>query len=182
MHIYVHIYIHIYMHICKHTHTYICHRHGKGIWKRDDEVWTLPNIWDCQCGCWQMCRQTMVVPLHMCSGFSTERLEQMIVTSLYDVMRVSHATVGGNYKKEHDQALGLLLLSSGCFNTSVWVFSKPHTLYFGCLSAPRVGSISRIHSVVCFFHKHVSRPIWRTLSCCDFICLMATGQTTTSYP
>ena len=30
------------------------------------------------------------------------------MTSLYDVMRVSHAIVGGNYKREHDQALGLL--------------------------------------------------------------------------
>ena len=46
-----------------------------------------------------MCGQTMAVLLHMCSGFPTEILEQTIVTSLYDVMRVSHATVGGNYKK-----------------------------------------------------------------------------------
>ena len=53
-------------------------------------------------------------------------------------------------KKECNQASGLLLLSSGCFDTSVWVFSKPQTLYFGCLSAPQVGSISGMHSVVCF--------------------------------
>ena len=46
-----------------------------------------------------MCRQTMAVLLHMCSGFPAKRLEQMILTSLYDVMRVSHATVGGNYKR-----------------------------------------------------------------------------------
>ena len=56
----------------------------------------------------------------------------------------------GTIKGEHDRALGLLLLSSGCFNTSIWVFSKPQTLYFGCLGAPRVGSISGMHSVVCF--------------------------------
>ena len=56
----------------------------------------------------------------------------------------------GTIKGEHDRALGLLLLSSGCFDTSIWVFSKPQTLYFGCLGAPRVGSISRMHSVVCF--------------------------------
>ena len=65
----------------------------------------------------------------MHSGFPTEILEQMIVTSLYDITRVSHATVGGTIKGEHNQASGLLLLSSGCFNTSVWVFSKPLTLY-----------------------------------------------------
>ena len=67
-------------------------------------------------GCWQICRQTMAVLLHMCSGFPAQILEQMIVTSLHDITRFSHATEGGNYKREHDQALGLLLsLSSGCF-------------------------------------------------------------------
>ena len=38
--------------------------------------------------------------------FSTEILEQMIVTSLYDVMRVSPVIFGGNIKGEHDQARG----------------------------------------------------------------------------
>ena len=59
----------------------------------------------------------------------------------------------GTIKGKHNPALGiqlLLLLSSGCFNTSIWVFTKPQTLYFGCLSAPQVGSISRMHSVVCY--------------------------------
>ena len=79
-----------------------CHRHGNGIRKRDNEVWTLHSIWCFWCGFQQMLRQTMAVLLHMCSGFPTERLEQMIVTSLYDVTRVSHAIVGGNYKREHD--------------------------------------------------------------------------------
>ena len=55
-----------------------------------------------------MCRQTIAVLLHMHSGFPAERLEQMIMTSYNDVMRVSHAIVGGNYKREHDQASGLL--------------------------------------------------------------------------
>ena len=40
--------------------------------------------------------------------FSCQKLEQMIMTSLYDVMRVSHAIVGGNYKRENDRASGLL--------------------------------------------------------------------------
>ena len=78
---------------------YICHRHEKGIRKRDREVWTLHNIWDFRHGCQQMCRRTVVVLLHMCSGFATLRLEQTIVTSLYDVTRIRHATVGGNYKR-----------------------------------------------------------------------------------
>ena len=71
----------------------------KRVQKRDDEVWNLCNIWDIQHGCQQMHRQIMAVLLHMCSGFPTKILEQMIVTSLYDVMRLSHARVGGNYKR-----------------------------------------------------------------------------------
>ena len=95
----------------------------------------------------------MAVLLHMHSGFPTEILEQMIVTSLYDVTRVSHATVGGNYKRRVRPSLG----DAGCCYychlgvlTSVWVFTKPQTHYFGYLSAPRVGSISWMYSVVCF--------------------------------
>ena len=47
---------------------------------------------------WQMHRQTMAV-LHICSGFPTKIMEQMIVTSLYDVTRFSHAIERGNYKR-----------------------------------------------------------------------------------
>ena len=71
----------------------------KRVQKRDNEVWTLCNIQDIWHGCRQIQRQTMAVLLHMCSGFPTEILEQTIVTSLYDVTRVSHATEGGNYKR-----------------------------------------------------------------------------------
>ena len=55
--------------------------------------------------------------MFMHSGFPTRRSEQMIMTSLYDVMRVSHAIEGGNYKRRHDQTSGLLLLLSGCSGT-----------------------------------------------------------------
>ena len=45
----------------------------------------------------------------------TEILEQTIVTSLYDIMRVSHATEGGNYKRR-------ARLSLGAATTVIWVF------------------------------------------------------------
>ena len=35
----------------------------------------------------------------MHSGFPAKIMEQMIVMSLYDVMRFSHVTEGGNYKR-----------------------------------------------------------------------------------
>ena len=66
-----------------------------------------------------MCRRTMVILLCMCSGFPTEILEQTIMTSLYDVTRFSHVIEGGNYKRECDQASGLLLSTA---ITVVWVF------------------------------------------------------------
>ena len=55
----------------------------------------------------------------MCSGFSTERLEQTIVMSLYDVTRVSHATVGGTYKRRAQPSLGAVV-------TIIWVFQHKH--------------------------------------------------------
>ena len=48
----------------------------------------------------------MAVLLCMCSGFPTKMVEQMFVTSLNDVMRISHASEGGNYKKGSATELG----------------------------------------------------------------------------
>ena len=47
--------------------------------------------------------------------------------------------------------------------TSIWVFTKPQTLYFSCLGAPRVGSISWKYSVVCFsisMHPDLFGGLW----------------------
>ena len=87
----------------------------KRLQKRDDEVQNLCNIRDIRHGCRQMHRQIMAVLLCMCSGFPAEMLEQKIVTSLYDVMRVSCATVGENYKKRARPSLGAAV-------TVIWVF------------------------------------------------------------
>ena len=47
--------------------------------------------------------------------FPTEILEQMIVTLLYDVMRFSRATEGGNYKRRVQLSLRATI-------TVIWVF------------------------------------------------------------
>ena len=99
-----------------------------------------------------------------------------------DIMKWCHEDLSCDrerelYKWKHNLAWGvwlLLLLSSGCFGTSVRVFTKPQTLYLSCLRAPQVGCISWMYSVVCSYHKHASWPIWRTLSCYDFIYLTVT--------
>ena len=41
----------------------------------------------------------MAVLLHMCSGFPTKFMEQMIVTSLDDVTGFSHVRERGKYKR-----------------------------------------------------------------------------------
>ena len=90
----------------------------------------------------------MVVPMCMHSGFPAGRFDQMIMTSLYDVMRISCAVKRGNYKRTTWPNLGTVV-------TVVWVFwykafgfiSKPQTLYLSCLSAPWGRSITRMDSV-----------------------------------
>ena len=78
--------------------------------------------------------------------FPTRRLEQTIMTSLYDVTRISHAVKGGNYKRR-------AWLNFEAVDTVVWVFrykvfelvSKPQTPYLSCLSALWGGSITRMN-------------------------------------
>ena len=53
----------------------------------------------------------MAVLLHMCSGFPTLLVEQMIVMSLNDVTRISHAIERGNYKK----GSATKLIEFGCY-------------------------------------------------------------------
>ena len=114
-----------------------------------------------------MCRWSMAVLLCMHSGFPTERLEQMIVTSLYDVTRASHVTVGGNYKRRAWPSLGEFSCCCYCHlgvPTQVFrCFNKPQTLYFSCLGAPWVGSITRMHSVICLsicMHPDLFGGLW----------------------
>ena len=75
-----------------------CHRHEKGYGKETTRfrVCNFCYIWH---GHRWVCRQTMAVLLHMCSGFPTKIIEQMIMTSLNDIMRISHMTEGGKYKR-----------------------------------------------------------------------------------
>ena len=65
-----------------------------------------------------MCRQTMAILLHMCSGFPTKLMKQTIVTSLYDVMRFSHVREGGKYNRRVEPSQGTLAAAI----TVIWVF------------------------------------------------------------
>ena len=88
------------------------------------------------------------VPMHMCSGFPTGRLEQTIMMSLYDVMRISHALKGGNYKRRAQPNLGTVVIVIWVFQYKAFKFiSKPQTLCLGCLGAPQGRSITRMDIV-----------------------------------
>ena len=145
-----------------------CHRHKKRVWKRNDKVWTLCNFWYIWHGCQQGVQTNYGssfthVQWFSCQNNRADDHDIIIMMSWGSLMQQRK----GSIKGEHNQAWGLrllLLLSSGCFDTSFRVFTKPQTLYLSCLSAPWVGSISWMYSVVCFIHKHASLPIWRTLS------------------
>ena len=73
----------------------------------------------------------------MHNGFPARKMEQMIMTSLCDVMRISHAVKGrGTIKGEHDRTSGAVVTVILVFWYRVFgLVSKPQTLYLGCLSA-----------------------------------------------
>ena len=60
----------------------------------------------------------MAVLLHMCSGFPAKMVEQMFVTSLNDIMRISCAIEGRTIKGEAQ--LGSRSLAAAI--TVIWVF------------------------------------------------------------
>ena len=55
-----------------------------------------------------MHRQIQMFPLCMHSGFLTEKVEQMIMTSFDGIMRISHTIREGTIYEKQAQALGLL--------------------------------------------------------------------------
>ena len=55
----------------------------------------------------------MVFPLQMHSGFPTEKVEQMIMTSFYNVTMISHAIGGGQYIRKASMSLRAVIWVSG---------------------------------------------------------------------
>ena len=165
----VHVCVYIF-YICLSNILYICHRHGICVKEKTKRFRCIYSNWGFWCGCWQMCRWTAVLLVHMHSGFPATRSKQMIVTLSNDVTRISHATLGGNYKRRAHQNLRAV----------IWVFrywtfgsiNKPQTLYFGYLGAFCGVEHNPNELCVLFIHMHVPRPFWRIFSQCDFSCLM----------
>ena len=74
--------------------------------------------------------------MHMCNGFPAGKMEQTIMMSLCDIMRISHAKKGRElYKESTTKPQGSCYCHLGVPVQSIWVSSKPQTLYLACLSA-----------------------------------------------
>ena len=55
----------------------------------------------------------MAFPLHMCSGFPMEKVEQMIMISLDDVTMIACAIRGGKYIRRASSSFGAVVWVSG---------------------------------------------------------------------
>ena len=78
--------------------------------------------------------------------FSHQKMEQMIMTSLCDVMRISHAKKGRElYKGSMTEPQGCCYCHLGVLVQAFGLVSKPQTLYLGCLGALQGGSITRMN-------------------------------------
>ena len=134
---------------------------------------SICSNWRFWCGCQQMYRQTAMLLVHMHSGFPTRRSKETIVMSWNDVTGMSHAILGGNYKRRAHWNLEVVI--------SVfwyWMFgstNKSQTLYSGYLSASCGAEHNQNGLCVLFIHIHVPRPFWGTFSQCDFSCLTLAG-------
>ena len=136
-------------------------------WRGSDASVVTGDFWH---WCWQMHRWTTVFPVHMHSGFATRRSKQTIVMSWNDITMISHAILGGNYKRRAHPNLRAV----------VWAFwywmvgstDKSLTLYSNYLNASHGAEHHQNKLWVTFIHMHVPRPFWGTFSQYDFSCLI----------
>ena len=96
-----------------------------------------------------MCRSMAAILMCMCSGFPTGRSKQMIVMSFHDIMKISHAIKGGNYKRRAQPNLGLLPGYSGTKCLGLLTSHRPSTLAVSVSLMEK--SIPRMECVTCLF-------------------------------
>ena len=147
---------------------------GMGIWVKEktERFGNIYSNWGFQHGCWQMCRWTTMLLVHMFSGFPAGRSKQTIVMSWNDVTRISCAIFGENYKRRAHPNL-----------RAVWVFwywmfgstNKSQTLYSSKLCASHGAEHNQNELCVSYIHMHIPRPFWGTFSQSDFSCLTLAG-------
>ena len=159
---------------------YMCHRHGIWVKEKTERFGCIYSNWGFWCWCQWMPRWTTVFPVCMHNGFPAGRSKQMIMTSWNDVTMISHAILGGNYKRRAHPNLRAV----------IWVFwhwrvrsiDKSKTLYSGYLSASCGAEHNQNELCVSFIHMHIPRPLWGTFSKYDFSCLILARQSLPASP
>ena len=164
-------YLNVY--IKYHFGIYICHRHEIWVKEKMKRFRCLHSNWGLWNWCQQMCRWTTVFPVHMHSGFSAGRSEQTIVTSWNDITVISHATLGGNYKRRAHTNLGAVIWVFGYL--MVGSIDKSQTLYSGylgvsCGAEHNQNELCALLSI-CMYPDFLGN----LFSHCDFSCVMLAG-------
>ena len=96
----------------------------------------------------------MAFPLHICSGFPIEKVEQMIMTSLNDVTMISHAIGGGKYIRKASSSLGAVIWVSGTEQLGPLLSHQPST---PAISVPLMEQ-EYILDELCTLFIHVNAP------------------------
>ena len=113
----------------------------------------------------------------MHNGFPTGKMEQTIMTSLCDIMRISHAEKGRElYKESMTEPWGCCYCHLDVFWYKAFgLVSKPQTLYLSCLGALQGGSITRMNlTTYLSICKHPDLSGGFSVSY-NFSCLTTTG-------
>ena len=103
----------------------------------------------------------MVFPLCMHSGLSTEKVEQLIMTSLDDVTMIAHAIWGGKYIRRAHSGFGAVVWVSGTEQLGLLSSHQPST---PAISVPLVEQEyiqDKLSSM--FIHVHAPRFFGNTL-------------------
>ena len=104
-----------------------------------------------------------VSSVHVHSGFPTEKVEQMIMTSFYDVTMISHAIGGGNYIWEANMSLGAVIWVFGTEQLGQLLRShRPSTLAILVSLMEQEYNLDEL--CVFFINLHVPRPFWELFS------------------
>ena len=129
----------------------------KRCWKIDNEVQSFCSNKGFWHGCWHICRWTMAVQVCMHNGFTTGTMEQMIIMSLCDIMRFSHARKGRElYKESTTKPWGCCYCQSGCSGTK----------HLGSLTSHRPSTLA----VLVLFEEE-AQPEWTLLFIYPYACI-----------
>ena len=99
----------------------ICHRHGKGVMKETKRFGALIVFG-------VLARMPVDVQMNPGSSnvhaqwFSHQKIRKTIMTSLCDVMKISCAIKGGNYKRRAQPSLKADYCCLGILVLSIWVY------------------------------------------------------------